>query len=171
MSQRVCIGQIINVHGIKGAVKIKAFLTNPMDIGAFESVTDQHQKRTFQIKAHSQKQGIVLASIKGVNTRNDAELLKGVSLYINRNQLPQEDSDEFYYCDLIGLTVLKDSEVFGKVHSVENFGAGDIINIQINNGKIYSFDFSESTFPVVSVDQGIMEICLPHGMEEVLNED
>ena len=172
MSQLVCIGQIINVHGIKGAVKIKTFLTDPMDINTFETITDQKQKRVFHIKAHSQKQGVVLASVKGVNNRNDAELLKGISLYVNREELPEEDSDdEFYYCDLIGLTVLKDKKTFGTVQSVENFGAGDIINVTLKNGKTYPFDFSDATFPVVSIEEGYMEICLPIGMEDVIHED
>ena len=90
MSQLVCIGQIINVHGVKGAVKIKSYLSNPMDIGTFESVTDQKQKRFFKIKALNQKHGIVLARIQGIETREDAEILKGTSLYIERAQLPKK---------------------------------------------------------------------------------
>ncbi len=171
MSQLVCIGQIINVHGVKGAVKIKSYLSNPMDIGSFESVTDQKQKRLFKIKALNQKQGIVLARIQGIETRDEAETLKGISLYIERAQLPKEKADEYYYCDLIGLTVYNQGKVFGKVLSVENFGAGDIINIQLSNGKVFPFDFSNATFPVVSVKDGYMEICLPIGLEGVLHEN
>ncbi len=171
MSQLVCVGQIINVHGIKGAVKIKSYLTNPLDIDAFGPVTDKQGKRSFHLQAHSQKQGIVLASIKGVNDRTAAELLKGTLLYINRNQLPQASDDEYYYCDLIGLSVLKNGKEFGTVESVENFGAGDIVNIKLNNGKIYPFDFSDATFPVVSIIEKKMEIVLPEGMEEVIHED
>ena len=171
MSQLVCIGQIINVHGVKGAVKIKSYLSNPMDIGTFESVTDQKQKRFFKIKALNQKQGIVLARIQGIETREDAETLKGTSLYIERAQLPKEKADEYYYCDLIGLTVYHEGKVFGKVLSVENFGAGDIINIQLSNGKVFPFDFSNATFPVISVKDGYMEICLPIGLEGVVHEN
>lgn len=171
MSQLVCIGQIINVHGIKGAVKIKSHLSNPMDIGTFEPVTDQQQKRIFKIKAISQKQGIVLAAIKGIDSRDEAEKLKGINLYITRSQLPPEQADEFYYCDLVGLKVVHNKEPFGTVHSIDNFGAGDIVNIKLENGKIYPFDFSDATFPVVSVSEGYMEICLPLGMEGVLHED
>lgn len=171
MSQLVCVGQIINVHGVKGAVKIKSYLTNPLDIATFQSVTDKFGKESFQIKAHSQKQGIVLASIKGVNDRTTAESLKGTLLYINRSQLPTASDDEYYYCDLVGLNVMRDNKIFGKVDSVENFGAGDIINIKLNNGRIYPFDFSDATFPVVSIENQYMEINLPSGMEEVIHED
>ena len=171
MSQLVCVGQIINVHGIKGAVKIKSYLTNPLDIDRFGPVTDKQEKRTFHLKAHSQKQGIILASIKGINNRTDAEMLKGTLLYINREQLPPASEDEYYYCDLIGMTVIHNEKVFGTVESVENFGAGDIVNIKLTNGKIYPFDFSNETFPVVSIADKRMKICLPAGMEEVIHED
>ncbi len=171
MSQLVCVGQIINVHGIKGAIKIKSYLTNPMDIDAFGPVTDKQGKRLFHLKAHSQKQGIVLTSVKGINNRNEAELLKGTLLYIDRSQLPEASDDEYYYCDLIGLSVMRNGKMFGTVESIENFGAGDIVNIQLNNGRIYPFDFSDATFPVVSIAEKKMEIVLPEGMEEVIHED
>lgn len=171
MSQLVCVGQIINVHGIKGAVKIKSCLTNPMDIASFGPVTDKQGKQVFHLKAHSQKQGIVLASVKGITDRTAAEALKGTWLYIQRAQLPVASDDEYYYCDLIGLTVKHAGKIFGIVESVENFGAGDIVNIKLKNGKIYPFDFSDATFPVVSIEKQEMEINLPVGMEEVIHED
>lgn len=171
MSHLVCVGQIINVHGIKGAIKIKSYLTNPMDIDSFGPLTDQQEKRVFPIKAISQKQGIVLATIKGISDRTTAEGLKGVCLYTNRSHLPEATESEFYYIDLIGLRVMKNEHIFGEVETVENFGAGDIINVRLANGKILPFDFSNATFPIVDVENGFMEINLPEGMEDVLHED
>lgn len=170
MSKLVCVGQIINVHGIKGMVKIKPYLTNPMDIDSFGPLTDKNEKKVFHLKAQSQKQGIVLARVDGVNDRTSAELIKGTMLYVSRDKLPQEDDAEFYYIDLVGLTVLENNQKFGVVESVENFGAGDIINVRLNNGKVFPFDFSDSTFPVVNVNEGFMEIVLPDGIKEVLHE-
>ncbi len=171
MSKLVCVGQIINVHGIKGAVKIKSFLTNPMDIATFGDLTGKDGQKVFRIKAQSQKQGIVLAYIQGVTDRTTAESLKGVNLYVARSKMPKEETGEFYYVDLIGLTVLKEGEPFGTVVSVENFGAGDIINVKLNNGKVFPFDFSDATFPVVDVEKGIMHIVLADGIKEVLDEN
>lgn len=171
MSKLVCVGQIINVHGIKGAVKIKPYLMNPMDIASFGELTDKDGKRVFHIKAQSQKQGIVLATIKGITDRTSAELLKGINLYVERVKLPKEEQNEFYCIDLVGLTVLKDGEEFGTVESVDNFGAGDIINVKLKNSKVFPFDFSEATFPVVDVEKGYMQIVLSDSIKEVLNED
>ena len=171
MSKLVCVGQIINVHGIKGAVKIKVHLVNPMDIDTFGDLTDQSGKKIFRIKALSQKQGIVLATVQGVTDRTKAESLKGVRLYVAREKLPQEEMDEFYCIDLIGLKVFKGEEVFGVVESIDNFGAGDIVNVRLNGGKVFPFDFSDATFPVVDIENGFMQIELPDGIREVLNED
>ena len=171
MSKLVCVGQIINVHGIKGAVKIKSYLTNPMDIASFGDLTDKNGTKVFRIKAQSQNQGIVLAYIQGVTDRTVAESLKGTELYVAREKMPKEEADEFYCIDLVGLTVLKEGEPFGTVVSVENFGAGDIINVKLKNSKVFPFDFSEATFPVVDVDQGVMHIVLADGIKEVLDEN
>lgn len=171
MSKLVCVGQIVNVHGIKGGVKIKPFLTDPMDIASFGDLTDKEGQKIFKIKVQSQNQGIVLAYIDGVNDRTMAERLKGMELYVSRDKMPQEETGEFYYVDLIGLTVLKAGEEFGTVESVENFGAGDIINVRLKNGKVFPFDFSDATFPVVDVENKVMHIELPFGIKEVLDED
>lgn len=171
MSKLVCVGQIINVHGIKGAVKIKPFLTNPMDIALFDDLTDKEGKKVFKLKVQSQNKGIVLAYINGITDRTKAEALKGLELYVSRDKMPQEAQDEFYYIDLIGLTVLRDGEEFGTVESVENFGAGDIINVRLKNQKIFPFDFSNATFPVVDIENKVMHIELPLGVKEVIDHE
>ena len=171
MSKLVCVGQIVNVHGIKGGVKIKPFLTNPMDIALFDGLTDKNGKKVFKLKVQSQNKGLVLCYIEGIKDRTMAEALKGLELYVEREQMPQEDQDEFYYIDLVGLTVLKDGEEFGKVESVENFGAGDIINVRLKNGKVFPFDFSDATFPVVDIENKVMHIELPLGIKEVIDHE
>ena len=168
---KVCVGQIVNVHGIKGGVKIKPFLTNPMDIATFDKVTDKEGKKVFKLKVQSQNKGIVLAYIDGIKDRTEAESLKGLELYVERAQMPQEEPGEFYYVDLIGLTVLKQGEKFGVVESVENFGAGDIINVRLQNGKVFPFDFSDATFPVVDIENKVMHIELPLGIKEVIDHE
>ena len=168
---KVCVGQIVNVHGIKGGIKIKPFLTNPMDIATFDKVTDKEGKKVFKLKVQSQNKGIVLAYIDGIKDRTEAESLKGLELYVERSQMPQEEQGEFYYVDLIGLTVLKQGEKFGVVESVENFGAGDIINVRLQNGKVFPFDFSDATFPIVDIENKVMHIELPLGIKEVIDHE
>jgi len=166
---KVCIGQIVNVHGIKGMVKIRAFLTSPMDIGHFGPLSDRDGHQSFNVKPQSRKGDFVLAFIKGITDRTMAEKLKGTYLYIERNQLP-EDNNGFYYCDLIGMTVLENGQKFGVVENVQNYGAGDILEIKTEKGRTFSFDFSKATFPRVDVSAREMDIVVPKGME-VAHED
>lgn len=161
---KVCIGQIVNVHGIKGAVKIRPYLKNPMDIGHFGPLTDKEGHQTFEVSAQSRKGDFVLASIKGITDRTMAEGLKGLNLYINRDQLPPQ-KDGFYYCDLIGMSVLENGKPFGKVMSVQNYGAGDILDIRTIKGRTFAFDFSKATFPRIDVSAREIDIVLPEGME------
>lgn len=170
MSHLVCIGQIINVHGIKGVVKIRPHLSNPADIGKFGTLTDKEGHQKFDVQSVSRKGDFVLASIKGITDRTTAERLKGVNLYIHRNQLP-EQTGSFYYCDLIGMTVLENGNCFGTVTSVQNFGAGDILEVRTTKGKTFAFNFSKATFPNVDLQNRQIDIVLPQGMEEVVHED
>lgn len=169
MSQLVCIGQIVNVHGIKGAVKIRPYLSRPEDIGTFGPLTDKEGHQTIEVQVLSRKGDFVLASIKGIIDRTAAEAFKGLNLYIHRDQLP-EDKNAFYYCDLIGMTVLENGHLFGTVVSVQNYGAGDVIEVKTTHGRTFAFDFSKATFPRVDVAARQMDIVMPKGMEEVVHE-
>jgi len=166
---KVCIGQIVNVHGLKGMVKIRPYLTNPMDIGHFGPLTDKDGHRSFDVKPQSPKGDFVLAFIKGVTDRTAAEKMKGQYLYIERNQLPNNQNG-FYYCDLIGMRVLESGKEFGVVENVQNYGAGDILEIKTLKGRVFSFDFSKATFPRVDLSAREMDIVVPKGME-VAHED
>lgn len=166
---KVCIGQIVNVHGIKGMVKIRPYLNNPMDIGHFGPLTDKEGHTRFDVTACSRKGDFVLAQIKGITDRTTAEKLKGISLYVDRSQLPAE-KDGFYYCDLIGMTVLEQGQKFGTVLSVQNYGAGDILEIKTIKGRTFAFPFSKATFPRIDITAREMDLVLPDGME-VVHED
>ena len=161
---KVCIGQIVNVHGIKGAVKIRPYLKNPTDIGRFGQLTDETGHQSFEVSVQSRKGDFVLASLKGITDRTAAERLKGLNLYVSRDQLPAP-TDGYYYCDLIGMTVLENGKPFGTVQSVQNYGAGDILDVKTLKGRTFAFDFSKATFPRVDVASREMDIVLPDGME------
>ncbi len=170
MSQKVCVGQIVNVHGIKGVVKVRPYLSEPMTIARLGALTDGNGQYSFQVKPIRMQGDFLLASVAGVTDRTQAETLKGISLYVDRNQLPKQEDGAFYYCDLIGMRVLENGQNFGTVEAVQNFGAGDILDVKTTRGRVLSFDFSKATFPRVDVAAREMDIVLPVGMEEVAHE-
>ena len=159
---RVCLGVIIGVHGIRGAVKIKPFTAEARDVGAYGPVADE-AGHTFALRVTDARGGLVVASIKGVEDRNTAERLKGVRLYVDRAALPPPDDGEYYHADLIGVAVeLEDGTFYGSVRSVDNFGAGDIIELQpAGGGKTVTLPFTRDFVPLVDVAGRRIVVCLP----------
>ena len=83
------------------------------------------------------KQNVIIAKIDGIDDRNVAETLRGTELFISRDDLPKLKSDEYYQSDLIGFGVVRDGKKIGVVDGFQNFGAGDII--ELDNGDMVSF--------------------------------
>ena len=81
---------------------------------------------------------VVIAKVRGVDDRNAAEALRGTELFIERGALPDLTADdEFYQADLIGFDVVRDNKNIGVVACFQNYGAGDII--ELDNGDMVSF--------------------------------
>ena len=128
---RICLGIVTGVHGVRGEVVIKSYTATPLDISAYGSLCDESGETRYRLgKARAVKKGVVV-HIKGVNDRDSAFRLKGVKLFVERDRLPAPDEDEFYHTDLIGLSVLSDDgALLGRVVGVHDFGAGDLIEVQ-----------------------------------------
>ena len=103
------------------------------------------------------------ARIAGVATREQAEALRGTSLYVDREKLPSLPDDEFYHADLIGLDALDTGgEALGKVIAVHNHGAGDIIEISSTRHKsALLLPFTKAIVPNVDLAAGRLIVDLP----------
>ena len=89
-----------------------------------------------------------MATLKGIATREDAERLNGIELYIAREKLPETDEDEYYHADLIGLAAVNAAnEPLGRVTAIHNFGAGDIIEIAPAQGPTMLLPFTNAVVP------------------------
>ena len=103
-----------------------------------------------------------MATLKGVTTRNEAERLNGIELYVAREKLPATEDDEYYHADLIGLAaVTAADEPLGKVIAIHNFGAGDIIEIAPPRGPTMLLPFTNAVVPTVDFAGGRVVIELP----------
>jgi 16S rRNA processing protein RimM len=104
--------------------------------------------------------------LKGVATREDAERLNGVELYVPREKLPATDADEYYHADLIGLAAVNAAfEPIGRVIAIHNFGAGDIIEIAPAHGATMLLPFNNTVVPTVDLAIGRVVIELPGEVE------
>ena len=137
----VLIGQIVNVHGIKGEVKIYPYTD---DIDALckrlkNVYLDENMNKKYKVSCRIQK-NMILAKIEGVNTVEDAEKLRKVNVYISDEDLDELEDDSYYIKDLIGLDVIdiNADEVIGTLEYVFNTGANDIYEVKRNDGsKVY----------------------------------
>ncbi len=155
MSEQVCMGVIVGVHGVRGVVRLKSFAERPEDILAYGPLRDEGG-RSYRLTGQGQAKGVILARIDGVSDRNAAEALKGTMLYVARDALPEVEENEFYHADLIGLRVeLLDGAELGTVLAVHDFGAGDLIDVRLSgSGQTVLLPFNEQSVPVVDLKAG-----------------
>jgi len=158
LTNPLLVGIIGGAHGIKGQLRLKSFTDDPLAISRYGTVYDE-MGHPFVVHAAYQHKNIVIASIEGIKTRNQAEALRGVRLYIEREQLPETEADEFYWQDLINLAVFDgEARYFGVVHAVFNFGGGDVLEIKDDQGRTQLVPFSHAAVPVVDLAQGRLVI-------------
>ena len=162
MAARICIARIGAAHGVRGAVKLWTFTEDPLAVMQYGALATRDGTRKFEIATAREAKGHLVVTLKGIATREDAERLNGVELYIARDKLPTTTEDEYYHADLIGLAaVTPANEPLGRVIAVHNFGAGDIIEIGPAHGATMLLPFTNAVVPSVDLEGGRMVIELP----------
>ncbi|MFR8205920.1 MAG: ribosome maturation factor RimM [Alphaproteobacteria bacterium] len=101
--ERVCLGAVVGVHGIRGEVKVKSFTEIDRDLGKYGDLENEDASRRFTVKVVGHSKDLLRVKIRGVDDRNTAETLIGTGLYISRTLLPELAEEEYYHADLIGL--------------------------------------------------------------------
>ena len=132
------IGCFVGVHGIKGEVKVKSFTEIPENIFSFNEIFTASSENPIKLKLTRKLKQIFVCKIENVETRNDAENFKGLKLFIFRKSLPKLTDKEFYHSDLLNFEVYNlNKESFGKVISLQDFGAGLLVEVKKNNKTFY----------------------------------
>lgn len=166
MSALVCVARIGAAHGVRGAVKLWTFTEDPFAVRHYGPLLSKDGKRQFEVAQAREAKDHLVATFKGVTTRDEAERLNGIELFVAREKLPATDEDEYYHTDLIGLdAVSTDGEVLGRVLAIHNFGAGDIIEIAPLKGPTMLLPFSNAVVPEVDLAGGRVVIALPQEVE------
>jgi len=166
MAAQICIARIGAAHGVRGAVKLWTFTEDPFAVKAYGPLLTKDGARSFEVATAREAKGHLVATLKGIATREDAERLNGIELYIAREKLPATDENEYYHADLIGLAAVNAAdEPLGRVLAIHNFGAGDIIEIAPPNGATMLLPFTNSVVPTVDLAGGRMVIELPAEIE------
>ena len=163
---QICVARIGAAHGVRGAVKLWTFTEDPLAVKHYGPLMTKDGARQFEVTHAREARGHLVATLKGVATREEAERLNGVELYVAREKLPATSEDEYYHTDLIGLAAVDAAgESLGRVIAIHNFGAGDIIEIAPPNGATLVLPFTNAVVPTVDLEGGRVVIELPDEIE------
>jgi len=163
-ANRILMGKIGAAHGIKGEVRITTFTGEPEAIASYGPLDTDRAGLTITIETARLNKNVLVARVKGVRDRNAAELLNGVSLFVDRSRLPDpDDEDDFYHADLIGLDARLDTGVsIGEVSALLNYGAGDLLEVRDpRSGDTFLYPFTKAVVPTIRIADGFLVIAPP----------
>lgn len=150
---RIVVGAIAGAFGVRGEVRLKSFCAVAEDIATYGPLTTE-DGRSFTLKLTRPVNGGLGARLSGVDSKEQADALKGVTLWAERAALPSLPDDEFYHADLIGLEVLDTGGVsLGRVRAIHDHGAGDIIEVAGPKGVLL-IPFTRAAVPTVDLGAG-----------------
>jgi 16S rRNA processing protein RimM len=131
--KRIALAAVAGAHGIKGEVRLKLFSDSAASLSRYERLyVGDAELRLLAVRDGK----TAVARFEGVADRCAAEALRGSLVEVDRDQMPPLEEGEYYYADLIGLRATdRDGNDVGSVVAVENFGAGDLLEIEVSGGK------------------------------------
>ena len=158
------MGRIGAAHGIKGEVRITSFTEQPLALKDYGPLATDKPGLMIEIESARATTNVLVARLKGVTDRNEAEKLNGVELYVERDRLPPAgEDDDFYHADLIGLEArLSDGTVLGTVTAIPNYGASDLVEVRdARTGDTFLYPFTKAVVPEVRLADGYIVIDVP----------
>lgn len=149
-SELVLVAQVGAAHGVQGEFKLLSFMNDPVSVLEHDPLLDDQGRPALSITAAREHKGALLVRAKQAPDRTAAEKLKNIKLYIPRADLPDTEEDEYYITDLIGMAVVDTAgNMVGMVANVDNFGAGDLLDIKPVEGAGFYLAFTRDNVPEV----------------------
>ena len=166
MSDLICIGAVAGSFGVRGEVRLKSFCAVPEDIESYSPLQSEDGSQKFTVSLTRVTNNGFVAILGGINTKEQADAIKGLRLFTPRDALPNLPDDEYYYSDLTGLDVFDTGgTLLGQVKSVVNHGAADLLEIHGTGLKDTVFlPFTQAAVPTVDLDQGRIIADPPDGL-------
>ncbi|MFN3613371.1 MAG: ribosome maturation factor RimM [Rubrimonas sp.] len=148
----ICVAALAGAFGVRGEARVKSFTAEPEAFADYGPLTDESGSRVFGVRIVRPIPGGFAARLTGVETREQAEALKGVKLFAPRARLPALPDDEFYHADLLGLSVFDTGgAALGRVIAVQNYGAGDFLEVGGAGFKPLLLPFTRACVPTVDL--------------------
>jgi 16S rRNA processing protein RimM len=145
---RIALAAVAGAHGVKGELRLKLFSDSIDSLSRHQTLyVGGAQRRLLSINDSGK---MAVARFEGVDDRSTAEALRGALVEVDRSALPPLEEGEYYHADLIGLeAVNRDGNRVGMVAAVENYGAGDLLEIALPDGKTSLIPFREGIADLV----------------------
>jgi 16S rRNA processing protein RimM len=153
--KRVMLGVVAGAHGVRGEVKLKSFTADPRAIVRYGALEDESGARRFAARVRGVARGLVIARLDGIETRDQAEALKGTKLFVARAALPRPRRGEIYVADLEGMEAVDTAGApLGRIARVLNWGAGDVLEIARPAAEPLLVPFARRMVPEIDLAAG-----------------
>ena len=141
----VTLAAVAGAHGVTGEVRLKLFGEGVESLRRYRAFNDS--ALTVQ-KLREDGKGGAVARFAEVTDRNAAEALRGTLLTVKRSEMPPLADGEYYHADLIGLDCISTAgDLLGTCVAVDNFGAGDVLEVRRENGKTFMVPMRPEAVP------------------------
>ncbi len=148
----IVVGQIAGAFGVRGEVRVRSFTDDPEAIFSYGPLMDAAGKIVLTPVRHRSLNDLFSVTAQEQHQREAWEAMRGTLLHAPRTALPEVEEGEVYVADLIGARVIHlDGRELGLVKAVQNFGAGELLEISPPTGATYLLPFTEETFPGIDM--------------------
>lgn len=152
----ILVGQVAGGFGVRGEVRVTAFTADPLALKAYGPLLRADGSVGLTLTTARAAKGAVIGRAKEIETKEQADALRGLKLFVPRARFPEPDEDEVYVTDLIGLDARDpDGRVLGRIKAVQNFGASDMLEITpAEGGQTWYLPFTREAAPELHVADG-----------------
>jgi len=155
-SKLILVAQVAGGFGVKGEVRVTAYTAEPMALMSYGPLLRADGSVGLSLISARPEKAAVVGRAKEIATKEQADALCGLKLYIQRDRLPEPDEDEFYLADLVGVEARDpDGVALGTVKAVQNFGADDMLEIApAAGGPSWYLPFTREAVPELHLADG-----------------
>ena len=167
------VARIGKPHGIRGEVTVQVLTDAPADrfVPGTEFVVEPASAGPLTVVSARWNKDILLLAFDKIETRNEAETLRGAKLFIETEELDEDDDEGWYEHELVGLEARVGSQVVGKIAALHTMPVQDLLVVEAPDGKEILIPFVEQIVPEVNVGEGYVVVTPPPGLFEVNAED
>lgn len=167
------VARIGKPHGIRGEVTVQVLTDAPEDrfVPGTQFVVEPASAGPLTVLSARWNKDILLLGFEEIETRNEAETLRGAKLFIETEELDEDDDEGWYEHELVGLEARVGSQVVGKISGLNTMPVQDLLVVETPDGMEILIPFVEQIVPEVNVEEGYILVTPPEGLFEVNTED